>query len=316
MKIAVTYQDGEVFQHFGKTREFKIYTVEDGKIVSAEILSSGTAGHEALADVLKDAQVETLICGGLGGGAQAALAMCGIEVVSGAQGDTDKVVEDYISGNLISQGVNCSHHDEEHNHEGGCGHHDENHDEVSCGGCGSHDEDGCGNCGDESSGGCGGSCGGCGGCGSHEMSIIYEGKNAGKNVSVHYTGTLDDGSKFDSSYDRNEPLSFVAGVGMMIPGFDQVVVNMEVGESRSIHIEPADAYGEYSDKKVLKSKISDIPGSEKLSIGQSVMLMDEMGRRFPVTVTEKDDENVTFDGNHRLAGKALNFDITLLEVEE
>ncbi len=309
MKIAVTYQDGEVFQHFGKTKEFKIYTVEGSKVISSEILSSGSAGHEALADVLKDAQVEILICGGLGGGAQAALAALGIEVISGASGNTDTVVEEYLAGNLVSQGVNCSHHDEEHHHEGGCGHH---HDDGH--GSGHHDEESCGGCGSDE--GCGSSCGGCGGCGGHEMQIIYEGKNAGKSVRVHYTGTLDDGSKFDSSYDRNEPLSFVAGVGMMIPGFDQAVVNMEVGESISIHLEPSEAYGEYSEKKVLISKISEIPGSEKLSIGQNVMLMDEMGRRFPVTVTEKDDKNITFNGNHRLAGKALNFDITLLEVTE
>ena len=148
------------------------------------------------------------------------------------------------------------------------------------------------------------------------MSIIYEGKNAGKSVSVHYTGTLDDGSKFDSSYDRNQPLSFVAGVGMMIPGFDQAVVDMEVGESRSIHIEPRDAYGEYNEKKVVTINVAEIPGAESLEIGQDVMLMNEMGMRFPVTVKEKTSESVTFDGNHRLAGKALNFDITLLEVAE
>ncbi len=296
MKIAVTYQDGDVFQHFGKTEQFKLYTVNDGKVTSSELLGSGSAGHEALAGVLKDAQVDTLICGGLGGGAQAALASMGIKVISGASGNTDTVVEEYLSGNLVSQGVNCDHHDEHHHEE-----------EGGCGGCGHHD-------GEE--GGCGGCGGGCGGCGSHEMQIIYEGKNAGKAVNVHYTGTLDDGSKFDSSYDRNEPLSFIAGVGMMIPGFDRVVVDMEAGETKNIHIEPAEAYGEYSEKKVLDAKISDIPGSENLEIGQNIMLMDESGMRFPVTVTAKDDENITFDGNHRLAGKALNFEITLLDVAD
>jgi len=295
MKIAVTYENGDVFQHFGKTKEFKLYTVEDGQITSSEILSSGLAGHEALADVLKDAQVETLICGGLGDGAQAALASLGIKVISGASGNTDTAVQEYLSGKLVSQGVNCDHHDH-HHEDGGCG-----------GGCGHHDD---------SEGGCGGCGGGCGGCGSHEMQIIYEGKNAGKAVNVHYTGTLDDGTKFDSSYDRNEPLSFIAGVGMMIPGFDQAVVNMEAGESKKIHIEPAEAYGEYSEKKVLDAKIADIPGSEKLEIGQNIMLMDESGMRFPVTVTAKDDVNITFDGNHRLAGKALNFEITLIDVAD
>ena len=311
MKIAVTYEGGQVFQHFGKTKEFKLYTVENGKVVSSEILGSGTAGHEALAGVLKDAGVDKLICGGLGGGAQAALKEMGIEVISGASGNTDEAVEKFLAGELVSQGVNCDHHD--HHHEG---HH---HEEGGCGGgCGHHhdEEESCGGCGDDCEEGCGGCGGGCGGCGSHEMSVIYEGKNSGKSVSVHYTGTLDDGSKFDSSYDRNEPLSFIAGVGMMIPGFDRTVVDMEVGESRSIHIEPAEAYGEYNEKKVLVSKISDIPGAENLEIGQNVMLMNDMGMRFPVTVTAKTEESVTFDGNHRLAGKALNFDITLLEVAE
>jgi FKBP-type peptidyl-prolyl cis-trans isomerase 2 len=148
------------------------------------------------------------------------------------------------------------------------------------------------------------------------MTILYEGKNAGKNVRVHYTGTLDDGSKFDSSLDRNEPLSFVAGVGMMIPGFDRAIVDMEVGERRSIHLEPADAYGEYNKDMVIVSKYSDLPGSENLEIGQNVMLMNEMGMRFPVTVTAKDDDSITLDGNHRLAGKALNFDIVLVDVAE
>ena len=103
---------------------------------------------------------------------------------------------------------------------------------------------------------------------------------------------------------------------MMIPGFDMAVVDMEVGESRSIHIEPADAYGEYNEKKLVTINVSEIPGAESLEIGQDVMLMNEMGMRFPVTVKEKTPETVTFDGNHRLAGKALNFDITLLEVAE
>ena len=318
MKIAVTYENGQVFQHFGKTKEFKLYTAEDGKITASEILGSGSAGHEALAGVLKDAGVDTLICGGLGGGAQAALAEMGIKVISGAAGNTDEAVEEYLAGNLVSQGVNCDHHGEDHHHGEGhhCGHHDHNGESEEASGCGygHHDEESC-DCGNDCEGDCGGCGGGCCG-GSREMSIIYEGKNAGKSVSVHYTGTLDDGSKFDSSYDRNQPLSFVAGVGMMIPGFDQAVVDMEVGESRSIHIEPRDAYGEYNEKKVVTINVAEIPGAESLEIGQDVMLMNEMGMRFPVTVKEKTSESVTFDGNHRLAGKALNFDITLLEVAE
>ena len=94
MKIAVTYDNGEVFQHFGKTENFKVYEVEDNKIISSEVISSNGSGHGALAGVLADQGVDVLICGGLGGGAQTALAEAGIEVCAGAAGDTDKAVQD------------------------------------------------------------------------------------------------------------------------------------------------------------------------------------------------------------------------------
>ena len=93
MKIAVTYDNGNVFQHFGKTEYFKLYEVEDNKVVSSEVMSSNGTGHGALAGLLAERSVEVLICGGLGGGAQAALAEAGIEVCSGAKGDTDQAVE-------------------------------------------------------------------------------------------------------------------------------------------------------------------------------------------------------------------------------
>ena len=95
MKIAVTYDNGEVFQHFGKTENFKVYEVEDNKIISSEVISSNGSGHGALAGVLADQGVDVLICGGLGGGAQTALAEAGIEVCAGAAGDTDKAVQDH-----------------------------------------------------------------------------------------------------------------------------------------------------------------------------------------------------------------------------
>ena len=161
MKIAVTYDNGEVFQHFGKTENFKVYEVEDNKIISSEVISSNGSGHGALAGVLADQGVDVLICGGLGGGAQTALAEAGIEVCAGAAGDTDKAVQDYLDGTLEDAGVTCDHHHEEGH---SCGDHEEGH---SCGG----------DCG-----------GGCHGCGTPQ--IILEGKNAGKTVRVHYTGTF------------------------------------------------------------------------------------------------------------------------------
>ena len=132
MKIAVTYDNGNVFQHFGKTEYFKVYDVQDQKVVSSEVMGSNGTGHGALAGLLAQNDVDVLICGGIGGGAQAALTQAGIELCAGAQGNTDQVVEAYLKGELVSTGANCNHH-----HEDGhsCGHHEDGH---SCG----HHEDG------------------------------------------------------------------------------------------------------------------------------------------------------------------------------
>ena len=110
MKIAVTYDNGNVLQHFGKTEFFKVYDVEDNKVVSSEVIGSNGTGHGALAGLLADRNVDVLICGGIGGGAQAALAEAGVELCAGAEGDTDQVVEAYLKGELVSTGANCDHH--------------------------------------------------------------------------------------------------------------------------------------------------------------------------------------------------------------
>lgn len=277
MKIAVTYQDGSVFQHFGKTENFKIYVVENQDIVSSEIISSNGSGHGALAGVLAEQGVNVVICGGLGDGALKALTEAGIEVCSGAAGDADSAVQAYLAGDLVDAGVNCDHHEEEH----------------SCGGC---------------SGGCSGCGGGC------HSRVILEGPNAGKMVHVHYTGTLNDGTKFDSSYDRGEPLSFLCGTGMMIRGFDQAVVNMKVGEVVDVHLMPEEAYGEVNPEAVFDVPIRELPGSENLEVGQQVYLEDVSGQSFPVTVVAKDADTIRFDANHEMAGKELNFKIELIEV--
>ena len=139
--------------------------------------------------------------------------------------------------------------------------------------------------------------------------------NEGKKVKTHYTGTLDDGTKFDSSYDRNEPLAFTCMAGQMIPGFDAAVRDMEVGETKTVRLEPADAYGEYNPALVQKVPRKNVPNAEELPVGETVYLRDPSGAPFPVRVAEVTDDTVSFDMNHELAGQALTFEITLVEVE-
>ena len=127
MKIAVTYENGQIFQHFGHTKSFKIYTVEDNKVVSAEVVDTNGSGHGALAGMLRILGVDTLICGGIGGGAQTALKDAGIALYGGVSGNADTAVEEFLAGTLMfNPDVKCSHHDHEHGHS--CGNH----------GCGSH----------------------------------------------------------------------------------------------------------------------------------------------------------------------------------
>lgn len=111
MKLAVTYENGQVFQHFGHTENFKIYTVEDGKIVSAEVVNTNGQGHGALGGFLRERGVEALICGGIGGGARTALANAGITLYPGVTGDADAAVEALLAGNLsYDPDTMCSHH--------------------------------------------------------------------------------------------------------------------------------------------------------------------------------------------------------------
>ena len=114
MKIAVTYENGQIFQHFGHTEQFKIYTVEDGKVVSAAVVDTNGSGHGALAGFLAEQNVTVLICGGIGGGAQMALADAGIKLYGGVSGACDAAVEAYLANNLgYNPNVKCDHHDHE-----------------------------------------------------------------------------------------------------------------------------------------------------------------------------------------------------------
>ena len=128
MKIAVTYENGEIFQHFGHTETFKIYDIADGKVVSAEVVDTNGSGHGALAGFLVAHGVDTLICGGIGGGAQMALSDVGIRLYGGVSGNADAAAEALVAGKLdFNPNVQCDHHD--HHGEGhscgshGCEHH-------------------------------------------------------------------------------------------------------------------------------------------------------------------------------------------------
>ena len=140
--------------------------------------------------------------------------------------------------------------------------------------------------------------------------------NEGKQVRVHYVGTLDDGTKFDSSRDRGEPLEFVCMAGQMIPGFDAAVREMEVGQTVNIRLEPEDAYGPRRDDMMFSAPIAQMPGAENARVGMRVMLADQFGRPMPAIVAAKDETTITFDLNHEMAGKALNFEIELLSADE
>lgn len=125
MLVAATYEDGQIFQHFGRTPAFKVYQIEDGAIVAAGILDPEGAGHGALVGVLMQCGVEALICGGIGPGAVNFLAQAGIAVYAGNSGSADAAAEAFAAGALAQNAdANCDHHDHDHG-EGGCGHHGE-----------------------------------------------------------------------------------------------------------------------------------------------------------------------------------------------
>ena len=131
MKVAVTYENGQVFQHFGHSEQFKVFDVENGAIVKSEVIGTNGSGHGALATLLSGQGVDVLICGGIGGGAQTALKEAGIELFGGISGSADDAVAAYLAGTLAyNPDVQCNHHG--HEHQGNCG----------SGGCGSHT---CGN---------------------------------------------------------------------------------------------------------------------------------------------------------------------------
>lgn len=135
----------------------------------------------------------------------------------------------------------------------------------------------------------------------------------GDTVRVHYTGKLDDGSVFDSSR-GGEPLEFTIGSGQVISGFDQAVTGLDVGQSRTVRMEAAEAYGERDEDLVLEVGRDMLPSDLEPKVGESLMMQEPGGGVLQVVVTEVSDTAIVLDANHPLAGKALTFDVELVEI--
>ena len=143
----------------------------------------------------------------------------------------------------------------------------------------------------------------------------------GDKVKVHYTGRLDDGSVFDSSECSDidcgcssGPLEFTIGEGQVIPGFEDAVVGMNVGETKSVHIPVDQAYGERLEEMVAQVPRTELPSGMAPEVGQQLEVTQEDGNVFPVVITEVTDTQISIDANHPLAGQNLNFDLSLVEI--
>lgn len=135
---------------------------------------------------------------------------------------------------------------------------------------------------------------------------------AGKTVKVHYKGTLNDGTVFDSS-EGGDPIEFEMGAGTVIPGFETAVGEMEIDETKSVTIPSDEAYGEFNENMVGMVPRSSLPEDIKPEVGMILSMQSQDGE-MPVRIVEMDDENLTLDANHPLAGQDLNFELTLVEV--
>ncbi|NVM20197.1 MAG: peptidylprolyl isomerase [Desulfobacterales bacterium] len=135
----------------------------------------------------------------------------------------------------------------------------------------------------------------------------------GDTVKVHYTGKLDDGTVFDTSADR-DPLEFTIGQGQIIPGFEQAVIDMSPGESKTAKFPADDAYGPYRDEMVIVVNRSELPGDVEPQVDQQLQVRQPDGNPFLVTVTDVSEASVTLDANHPLAGKDLTFHIRLVDI--
>lgn len=135
----------------------------------------------------------------------------------------------------------------------------------------------------------------------------------GNKVKLHYTGTFDDGEVFDSSRD-SDPFEFEVGAGQVIPGFDNAVVGMKIGESKKIRLEEDEAYGPYSDDMVFDADPDQFEEGLSPEVGQSFQTQMEDGTPLILTVVSINDDKIKLDANHPMAGKVLNFDLELVEI--
>jgi len=137
----------------------------------------------------------------------------------------------------------------------------------------------------------------------------------GNNIKVHYTGTLEDGQQFDSSRNRNETLNFTVGAGQMIPGFDEAVLGMEIGEVKDVTLTPEMAYGQRSEEAVMPVNRKNFPEDFVVEVGGMVQGSTAEGMPIQAVIVGEDEDNIILDMNHPLAGKSLNFNIELVEIE-
>jgi len=138
----------------------------------------------------------------------------------------------------------------------------------------------------------------------------------GHNVKVHYKGMLDDGTVFDNSHDRGQTLDFELGSGNLVPGFEEGVVGMRAGETKTLKIASADAYGEYNPEAVIKVPKSSFPEGFDFTVGNLVQGENQLGQPVRATISSVVDEEVLLDHNHPLVGKNLNFEVELVEIGE
>lgn len=284
MIIAAAYKQDNISQNFEDTEQFKVYETEGGRILSSRLIGAEGSGYGALTDLLRGKGIDVLLCGGIDDVMRKALTDKNIEICAGTSGSADEAVEAYLRGEFADSAKDGNHRSEDP--------------------AGADDRRGGG---DREAGGRETE-------GVQTAGSTIDGKNVGKKVVTHYVGTFDDGSQFDSSYDRGEPLEYICGSGTMIPGYDAVVANMSVGDIIDVHLKPDQAYGEVDPRAIFTVEIENMPGADDMNAGDRAYLRNPQGRAFPVIIREKNEKTITFDANHELAGKELNFNIELIDV--